>query len=346
MQKTIKIFTPFILLALLFVPTRSVQAQGPGPDGGGQVLFGTNFTLESGDTFDGDLVLLGGNVTIEEDAVLNGDLVVIGGTIRSDGETNGDVVVVGGQVRLEDSARVSGDVVTIGGQLDQAEGAEVEGDVVNNVAPNITFPRGRIPPTAIPDLPGVPPIPNVPDVPVRNVNIDFFPFRTFVWIIGLPAFAMLLALFWQPQIERTGKAIIAQPLTIGAIGLLSVVVAAILFFTVLLPLTLALAWVFGVVAMGSEVGERFEKAVNQQWSPVLTAGFGTFLLVMAGTMIGWIPCLGGLILFLFGLVGIGASVITLFGTRPVQIPALNVYTSPTTPPAGPGQAPGGDAPVG
>jgi cytoskeletal protein CcmA (bactofilin family) len=343
MKKTFRIFTPFILLALLFLPTHSVQAQGPGPDGGGQVLFGTNFTLESGDTFDGDLVLLGGNVTIEEDAVLNGDLVVIGGTIRSDGETNGDVVVVGGQVHLDESARVTGDVVTIGGQLDQAEGAEIEGDVVNNVAPNITFPTGKIPPTTVPDIPGVP---GISDAPVRNVNIDFFPFRAFVWIIGLPAFAMLMALFWQPQIERTGKAMISQPLTIGAIGLLSVVVAAILFFTILLPLVLALAWVFGVVAMGSEIGERFSKAINQQWSPVLTVGFGTFLLVMAGTMIGWIPCLGGLILFLFGLVGIGASVITLFGTRPVQVPTLaNIYTPPSNS-SGAGQAPGENTPVG
>jgi cytoskeletal protein CcmA (bactofilin family) len=333
MKKTFKLLTLLILFALLFMPTISAQAQGPDPDGGGQVIFGSSFTLESGDTFEGDLVVFGGNVTIEEDASLEGNLMVTGGTIRSNGEILGDVVITGGQVFLEESALVTGDVVTIGSQLDQAEGAEIEGDVVNNVAPNITLPNGRIPPT-------VPDAPVVPDVPVPVVNIDFNPFKTFVWIIGLPAFAMLLALFWQPQIERTGKAIVAQPLMLGAIGLLSVVVATLLIFTILPPILILFAWVFGVVAIGSEVGERFTKAINQVWSPALTVGFGTFLLTLAASVIGLIPCLGGLILILLGMVGIGASMLTLFGTRPAQIPALTVYTPPA------GQGSGQEPPVG
>ncbi len=327
MKKTFKFFTLFILFALLFVPTHSAQAQGPNPDGGGQVIFGSNYTVKSGDTFEGDLVVFGGNVTIEEDASLNGDLVVIGGTVRSNGKTSGSIVVVGGQVSLEKSALVAKDVVMIGSQLEKAEGAEVKGNIVNNVAPNISVPTARIPPTE-------PVAPTVPDVPIPNVHIDFNPFKIFVWIVGVPAFAMLLALFWQPQIERTGKAIVSQPLIVGAIGLLSVVVAAVLFLTILPPVLVVLAWFFGVVAMGSEVGERFTKAINQVWSPVLTIGFGTFLLVVAGGVIGWIPCLGWLIVFLFGLVGVGAAVITLFGTRPVQVPGLTVYTPPTN--SGPG----------
>jgi hypothetical protein len=326
MKKTLKFFTLFILFALLLLPMRSAQAQGPNPDGEGQVIFGSNYTLESGDTFEGDLVVFGGNVTIEEDAVLNGNLVVVGGTIRSNGETQGDVVIVGGQANLEESALVTGDVVTIGSQLEQAEGAKIEGEVVNNVAPNINIPSGRLPPAE----PGAP---TAPEVRPPVINIDFNPFAEFFgiifWAVGLSAFAMLLALFWQPHIERTGKAIISQPVMTGAIGLLAVVVATILFITVIPPILLAFAWFFGIVAMGLEVGERFTKAINQQWSPVLTIGFGTFLLVLTGGMIGLIPCLGGIVLFMFSLVGIGASVITLFGARPIQVPAMTVYTPPT-----------------
>ena len=112
---------------------------------------------------------------------------------------------------------------------------------------------------------------------------------------------------------------------------MSVVVAAVLFLTILPPILLVLAWFFGVVAMGAEVGERFTKAINQVWSPVLSIGFGTFLLVVAGAVIGSIPCLGWLVVALFGLVGVGAAVITLFGTRPVQVPGLTVFTPPTDP---------------
>jgi cytoskeletal protein CcmA (bactofilin family) len=323
---TLKLFTLFVLASLLLVPTHSAYAQGPNPGDGGRVIFGDNFTLEKGDTFNGDLVIVGGNVTIEEDANLNGNLLVIGGTIKSNGETKGDVVVVGGQVNLEDTARVTGDVVTIGSQLTRAEGAKIEGEVVNNVAPNMTFPAGRIPPTA-PDAPGV------PNVPGPNIHIDYNPFAQVFWIVFwavfVSGFAMLLALFWQPQLERAGKVMISQPLMTGAIGLLSFFVAAILFLTIIPPVIAFFAWLFGVVAMGSEIGERFTKSLNQTWSPVLSIGSGTFLLMLVGGAIGLIPCLGGLILFLLGMVGIGGAVMTWFGIRQPQIPAMTVYTPPT-----------------
>ena len=326
MKKTFKLFSLLILLTLLFLPTGPAYAQGPNPGGSGQVIFGSNYIVESGETFEGDLVVFGGNVTIEEDATLDGNLVVIGGTIKSDGETSGDMVVVGGQIGLEETALVGGDVVTVGGQLEQADGATIEGEVINNIAPNIVLPNGRIPPTA-------PESPVVPAIPQPNIDINFNPFAEvfgiFFWAVVVGAFAMLLSLFWQPQLERTGNVMITQPLMTGAIGLLAFFVGAILFLTVIPPILVAFAWLFGVVAMGSEVGQRFAKAVNQVWSPVLTIGFGTFLLMLVGGAIGLIPCLGGLVLFLLGMVGIGGSVITWFGVRLPQVPAMTVYTPPT-----------------
>jgi hypothetical protein len=325
MKITFKILTLFILLTLMLTAASPVYAQGPNPDGG-QVLFGRNYILESGDTFEGDLVVFGGNVTIEEDASLNGNLVVIGGTITSNGETKGDMVVVGGQISLEEAALVSGDVVTVGGQLQQAEGAEIAGDVINNVAPDVTLPPARIPPTE-------PNVPMPPDIPSPNISFQFNPFADvfwiFFWAVIIAAFSMLLSLFWQPQIERTGNIIITQPLMTGAIGLLAFVVAAILFLTIIPPVLVAFAWLFGVVAMGSQVGERFSKAVNQVWSPVLTIGFGTFLLMLVGGAIGLIPCLGGMVLFLLGMAGIGGSIITWFGVRLPQVPAVTVYNPPS-----------------
>jgi len=324
MKITFKFITLFTLLALLLVPAGSAYAQGPNP-GGGQVIFGSNYTVKSGDTFDGDLVVFGGNVTIEEDATLNGDLVVIGGTVTSNGQMEGDVVVVGGQVKLEESAVVARDVITIGGQLERAEGATIEGEVVNNVAPDFQIPSGRIPPQ-------VPAVPVLPDIPNPNINIHFNPlaevFWIFFWAVIVSAFAMLIALFWQSQIERAGSLIVSQPLMSGAVGLLALFVGVILFITVLPPLIVAFAWLFGIVAMGSEVGARFTKAINQVWSPVLTIGFGTFLLLLVGGAVGLIPCLGGLVQLLLGLLGIGGAVLTWFGSRTVQVPGVTVYSPP------------------
>jgi hypothetical protein len=50
--------------------------------------------------------------------------------------------------------------------------------------------------------------------------------------------------------------------------------------------------------------------------------------MLVGGAIGLIPCLGGLVLFLLGMLGIGGSVITWFGIRMPQVPAMTVYTPP------------------
>jgi len=324
MKISYKFLTLLILFAFLVIPTSPAYAQGTGTDGG-RVIFGSNFTVEKGDTFNGDLVVFGGNVTVERGADLNGNLVVFGGTVTSDGNVDGDVVIIGGQVKLEEQAVVTGDLVTIGGQVDRAEGAVVEGEVVNNVAPNIQIPEsGRIPPEVV--VPNVPP----PDIQV-NFNPFFHFFNVFFWAFVIAGFSMLLMLFWQTPIERAGNTIVTQPLMSGAIGLVSVLVGLILFLTILPPILVAFAWLFGVVAMGREVGERFANAINQRWTPVITIGTGTFLLMVVGGAIGSIPCIGGIILFVLGLLGVGGAISTWFNLQPALRPNVTVYTPPTDP---------------
>jgi len=334
MNKIMRSFTLLVLLFLLLAPAVPVYAQDGGP---GKIIFGDNFTLASDDKLAGDLVVFGGNVTIEKDADLNGSLVVFGGTVLSDGNVNGDVVVFGGQINLDDNAVVTGNVVTIGGQLDKAESAVIKGEVVKNVSPQIQIPNGSIPP---------------------KVNINFNPFWTaagvFTRALIIAGVAMLVVVFLKPQMDYVSQAIVSQPVMSGGVGLLAVlggpisiaVVALIMIVTlILIPvaalviflgvLILALAWLFGMIALGNEIGERFTHSINQTWAPVFTAGFGTFLLMLVGGAIGQIPCLGWLFTFLIGLVGIGAAVLTRFGTRPVQSVAVTVYT----PPSNPDQAP-------
>jgi hypothetical protein len=237
---------------------------------------------------------------------------------------NGDVVIIGGQVKLEENAVVDGNLVTIGGQVEQAEGAVVKGDVVNNVPPEIDIPSGggRIPPEVV-----------VPNVPQPNFDFSFNPFvkffEIFSWAFIIAAFAMLLMLFWQAPIERAGNTIVSQPLMSGAIGLVAVVVGILFALTVVPPVVVAFAWLFGIVAMGREVGERFATAINQRWTPVITAGSGTFLLMLVGGAIGSIPCVGALVLFVLGLLGVGGAISTWFNLQPALRPSLPTYTPPT-----------------
>jgi acetyltransferase-like isoleucine patch superfamily enzyme len=318
-----KFFTLLVLLALLAIPTNPAYALGTRTDGG-RVIFGSNFTLAKDDTFNGDLVVFGGNVTVEEGAKLNGNIVVFGGTISSNGNVNGDVVAIGGQVKLDEKAVVGGDLVTIGGQAQQAEGAVVKGQVVNNVSPDVQLPNGRIPPVV-----------TTPNVPTPNINVDFNPvlqiFNIFFWAFIVAGFAMLLTLFWQTPIERAGNIIVTQPLMSGAIGLVAVMVGILFALTIVPPLVVAFAWLFGIVAMGREVGERFATAINQHWTPVITVGSGTFLLMVVGGAFGLVPCVGWIVPFLLGLVGVGGAVSTWFNLKPALRSNVPVYTPPTDP---------------
>ncbi len=319
-----KILVVALLLTLLLLPARPAAAKGLLD---GQVIFGENFTLKSGETLDGDLVVFGGNVTVEEDALLDGSLVVIGGNITVHGSVESDVVIIGGTISLEETAIVKGDVVSVGGVISRADGALVEGDIIENNGPSIQIPD----------------VPNAPNVSPVRVSVNPFAnvFQLVFQAIGVAALAMLLVLFMQPQLERVSRAVVANPLIPGSVGMLVVFLAplalVLMVVTILLipvafvaVLLLVLAWLFGVIAIGMEVGERFTQAIHQDWAPVFKAGFGTLLLMLVVGGVGLVPCVGWLAPFLVGLTGIGAVTLTLFGSRVYPPPAPLVEVPPAS----------------
>ncbi len=330
-----KIMVVFVLLAVLLLPARSAYALSSPTDG--RVIIGQNFTLKSGDALDGDLVVIGGEATLEAGSRVNGDVVIIGGNLKLDGSVTGNAVVIGGLTSLGKKASLDGDMVTVGGSLQRTEGAHIGGNIVTNLPPpTIQLPNA---PTAV-----TPPTP-----PTPTVDFNFGPLgevaSVFFQALGLAALAMLLTIFLHPQLDRVAQAVVAQPFITGSIGLLTAFLApitlVILVITlVLIPVALAavillvLAWLFGVVAFGMEVGDRFTKAIHQTWAPVLSTGFGTFLLAIVIGTVNLIPCVGWVAPLIIGLVGLGAAVITMFGTRPVQRPALTTTGTETPlPPA-------------
>ena len=313
-----KLLYMLAILTVLLLPARSALALGPALDG--RVIIGQNFTLKSGETLTGNLVIIGGQAVVEEGASVQGDTVVIGGNLQLDGQVSGDAVVIGGLVSLGSSASLAGDAVTIGGSVQRAEGARIGGNILSNFPP----PSLRIPSGAATETPPLPPQP--------KLQFDFGPLGTaasvFFQALGLGALGMLLTVFLHPQLYRVGQAVAHQPFIAGTIGVLAIIATAItaviLSVTlILIPVALAtvllvvLAWLFGIVALGMEVGDRFTKAIHRSWEPVLSAGLGTFLLALAVGIVNLVPCVGWLAPVIVGLIGLGAAVITMFGTRVV-----------------------------
>lgn len=341
------------LLFFLAVLSLSLIAAAPLSTGGllddGPVIFGGNYTLVSGDTLNGDLVVFGGNVTIEEAALVKGSIVIFGGTISLDGTLAGDLVLIGATGSMGEKSIIEGDLVTVGASFSRAEGARIEGDVREE--PPIEIPVPVVPAitaapviTAVPDVAPVPEIPIIPEQPI-NINPVGSAFGVLSRAVLIAALAMLLVLFMRPQMEQVAQTVTCQPWLTGGVGLVTVILfpfaLLLMLITIILILGIPLAvlgiiiaWLFGVMSIGKEVGERFTHAIGQDWAPVLTAGFGTFLLELVAEGLGLIPCIGWLAPFALSVMGIGAVVLTLFERKisPPTGTASAPVTDETLPP--------------
>ena len=310
-RKIFSILTLVLVVALLWPSTAYAK-----PLFDDEVIFGGTYTLEEGDTQNGDLVIMGGTATLEESSTVNGDVVLLGGTVTGNGTINGNLVGMGGSIDLGESAVVNGDLVTMGATMDRAEGAQVNGEVIQNFSLPFHFPTPS-------EKPGKP---SGPDIDVNfNPVLDtiWFFFRMFIWA----ALAILVMIFFANQADRIATTALGEPAITGGIGLgtailtpiamLALVVTILLIpVALILVLVLAAAWILGWVSLGLYVGRRFAKMLDQEWAPAIAAGVGTLILylVLAGFQ-KIVPCVGWLPRSLVGLWGLGAVLITLFGTR-------------------------------
>jgi hypothetical protein len=290
-------------------------------------------------------MVFGGSATIENGATVNGNVVVFGGSLTINGVINRDTVIFGGTATLGTTAHILGNLSTLGSTLDRAEGSLVDGQVNNG---NVHFGNGQ----------------SITVPPASSYN----PFASFMhfavnpflsWVanvlgqsITLALLAMLLMLFLAQPADRVAHAIIAQPLTAGGLGLLTLVAVpvilvalallSILIITliitvplmVIVSVALGMALLFGWIAVGYEVGQRFTKAIHQEWHPAFSAGLGTFVLTLIAASLTNTPvlsCVGWLVPFLLSIAALGAVLMTRFGTQTVLAAPDQAVVVPTKP---------------
>lgn len=340
-----KIFIIFATLILSSLFSTPVFAQGPSANG--RVVFGDDFTLKAEETLKGDLVVFGGNVTTEKSSEVNGSLVVFGGNADIQGDVDGDMVVfgghvdingtldgdlgaIGGNVNLGETAVVKGDIGLVGGQVTRAEGAVVEGDTQGFHEFDYDFDGGH-------DGGGFdgPPSPGMGFFGwIGRIISDIFWTASLLVILGL--ITWLVAAFMPTQMLNVRDTVLdTAPLSFG-VGLVSWVVAGFSFVLVLticlafVPLiavaVLGIATLFGWIVLGQLIGERLLAASGQpQPGFIFSSIVGVWVLTIVTNMpvIGEIPCIGwllGFIGFIAGFVisvtGLGAVLLTRFGTRP------------------------------
>ncbi|MBI1882313.1 MAG: polymer-forming cytoskeletal protein [Chloroflexi bacterium] len=332
-------------LILAFAWPSSALAQGPGGD---QVVLGDNLVLKPEEKINGDVVVFGGNVTMPSSSEIDGDLVVFGGNADIEGRVTGDIGMIGGNVNLGKTAVIKGDIGLLGGNADVAEGATVEGDVhrINR------FGFGDDGGFDIPPIPSVSPVPPIPPVPSALPDdvgstfpgwagrvFGFFKgvFEDVALLLSLAVISWLVAAFMPEQMKMVGDTLThSAPFSFG-IGLLTSlmagVVGGVLLITICLAfvpllgfILLSIATLFGWIVAGQVIGERLLIAGGRPYPSLVSStvlGVTVLTIMAAMPIIGQLPCIG----FIFGLVGglvgivialsgLGAVILTRFGTQP------------------------------
>ena len=322
-----------VLVAALALPGAAYAGEAEQ----GEVVFGDTFTLENGEELNGDLVIFGGSVELEQGSRVNGDVLLFGGNAEINGEIDGDLALLGGSANLGPSAVIGGDVVTLGGNVDRAEGAVVEGQFRSVEGFNRTFSFD------FPSLPDFDDTFRIRPSGRSSIGPFFSPATGILWFVlrtlVVAALAILVVLFWPKPAERAGRAAVSQPIVAGGLGCLTFMVVPILILlmaiTIIgLPLSflavvaLVVAVVFGWIAIGVEVGRRMVEAFNWEIHPAAAAGIGTLAVGFVIGGIGLVPCIGWLAPLLVGSAGLGAVILTRFGSREYQMASANAELPP------------------
>jgi len=326
-----KLFVITLLAVLVLLPLQVARAKAldDGP------IFGSNYTLKSGDTLSEDLIVFGGSVTIEKNATVNGSVILIGGSLTLDGEVSKDVVVMGGAVKLGAETHIHGKLVTYNAPVNRDQGAMIDSGIIDNPTRPVS-----------PNLPAAPTVPwlitTITD-PIRNVGSMFFQ------SIMLALLAALIAMFMPVHMRRVADAVIEQPFMTFGMGLLTLVVFIValvalslfsvfiitLFVTIpliaIISIVFTAACVLGWLALGMEVGLRISQMFPRELPLPLATGLGAFGL----SLVSFVPCLGGLLSGIMAFIGLGAVFMTRFGMRPAVL-SLTPNVIDAAPPVQPG----------
>jgi len=269
------------------------------------VVAGGALEVPAGSERAGWLVLLDGEVHVAAGARLTGTLLVLGGEARLDGRVDGNVVALSGAVALGAGASVGGDLA-VAGALDRDPGASIAGSVtVGPAVPETIAESVRSGPSGL------------GSVLARAAT--------------LAVLALMAGRFTPRAVDRVVEVVGRHALTALALGVLAFVVGLVLvvvmaFTVVLLPVS-ALALVVGVVAvmvgwsaLGIALGTRVARSLAPRgragpWMLRLAPPAGVFVVVVVLGLLERLPVAGALIALVTTAVGLGAVLLTGFGTR-------------------------------
>lgn len=332
-MKTHKKYLFAVLLTLILSFAISLPVYASDGDDPGNVVFGSSYMLAENETLQGDLIVFGGTALLKTGSVVKGDVVIAGGTLTVEGTITGDLTSFGSIVNLREGARIYGNAVRFGGILNQDSGARIDGNIVANesgIFP-FTFSLGEF--FSEPQVPSQPmtQFTFTPHTLVKTIGQWMW---RIVQTFGLALIAVLLALFMAKPMNRIAKTITDHTALSLGFGILTIIVVPVLLiliaftcilapFTVLGFIALPFLILYGWFSLALLTGNLIASLFKTKWVEPLSVGIGTLVLSLVVWLIGSVPCVGWIIPVLFAATGLGAVLLTKFGTQVYQPQTTN-----------------------
>ena len=305
---------------------------------------------------------LAGQLDVGPGQVYRGSVNMVAGSVRVDGTLDGNVALTAGQLSVGSSGSVQGSVQIGAGQIQVAPGGRILGSVQvgDHTQSGMTCILAE--PGAC-TLSGAGPSSSIAvrrTVPVRLPAIlaalasdmhhgwpwghrGYGVVRRILGWIGMLALALPVAAIWPGPLQGVQREIEGRAGTSALAGLAALILALpvllIVSITIIgIPvalaaaLGLAAAWFFGYVAVAALVGTRtaaLARAGALPLAPLWTLVLGTALL----SALAWVPILGGLVSLAVACVGLGAVLLSRFGSGRPWLPVRG--GSPPDPQMGP-----------
>ncbi len=257
-----------------------------------------------------NIIKVGGDITIEEGKRVN-HVIAIGGQVTLYGAADGNVVSIGDSVVLASSSIVGGNVISCGGVIARGHGSEVYGSLTEINTSNFS------------------------EILATILNSDWegwswlFAIFSIILYLGLLVLSILLVLLIPKPIRIISDAAERRPYRSGFWGLIGLILVVPLAFlltisvigVVLVPLEISIAiagGLIGFVAVARLVGHRIFVVLKKPDQTYLreTIWGVTFL-----WFVGWIPYVGWMLKVLVLVLGLGAVLVTRFGTyrKPIKV---------------------------
>lgn len=265
--------------------------------------FGSNLVVPRGAWVCGDALVMGGNLDVR--GRVQGSAQAIGGNVTISGEVDGDVTAVGGNITVESGALTRGKLDAIGGHVIVKNGVNAQ-VTTNTLEQNWSPDQGG--PWAWRDIPPA---------------ASSFWLGLLFWVsaaVGLCAFVPEAVGHVRYTVARR---FLLSGVSGAVVALVGVVLGAALFVTcigipvtLLIALTLWVAWVVGTVAFASWLGASLLRGLRHNAEPSLLVS--SLLGVLILCLLKSAPVVGVVVSVLVGCVGLGAAGLTLLSARRVS----------------------------